>query len=221
MLIDIKKINTLQKLGRKHHTDKGSHHFKGVTYLHIYEIFLRRFRNNVNFNILELGVKKGASLRMWRDFFPRGEIYGLDLDSKCKQYEDNRIHIEIGHQDDKKVLEKLTKKAKAFDVILDDCSHLNSLTIASFNFLWPYVKPNGYYIIEDLRNSYTVDMEAEMKKGNWVSRGKQKKSTKLVNIRTDMDNLFCKLIKTMDYRTGDIGSVHFYPMICIIGKTGK
>ena len=211
--------DTLQEIGRKYKTDKGSHHFKGVTYLHIYDLYFRHYRRDP-MNILELGVKKGASLRMWKEYFFQGQIFGLDIDSKCKQYEQPRIHIEIGHQDDRNVLDRIRKKAKGgFDIVLDDCSHLNELTIKSFSYLWQFVKSGGYYVIEDLRNSYTKDMKSEMKKGNWVARDKQKKSTLLINERGDMDKLFLELIRQMDYRDGDIGAVHFFPMICIIGKS--
>ena len=208
---------TLQQIGRRHKTDKGSHHFKGITYLHIYDLYLRHLRDKP-VSILELGVKNGASLKMWRDYFPHGKIFGLDLNPACKKFEGGRIkHIEIGFQDDRNVLDKLIKFAP-FDIILDDCSHLNVPTIKTFNYLWNHVRPGGLYIIEDLRNSYTKDMKAEMKKGNWVSRGKQKPEH-LINNRKVMNDLFNNLIKEMDYRkNSSVSAVHFWPMIAIIGK---
>jgi hypothetical protein len=218
-LLKYMQSNALQMLGRKHKTDKGSHHFQGVTYLHIYDLYFRHYRG-VPMSILELGVKKGASIRMWRDYFEHGRIYGLDLNPKCKENQKGRVKIEIGYQDDTAVLDRLIKlEPKGFDIILDDCSHLNIPTIKSFKYLWPHVKSGGYYVIEDLRNSYTKDMKAEMKKGNWVSKDKQRKDTPLMHNREDMNKLFNDLIKEMDYRQNStVSAVHFFPMIIIIGK---
>jgi hypothetical protein len=210
------KRDTLQQLGRRYKTDKGSHNFKGITYLHIYDIFFRWFRD-VPMNILELGVKRGASLRVWRDYFRKGQVYGLDVNPSCKKWKDKRIHIVTGYQDDEKLLSDLAKKTKGFDIVLDDCSHINVLTLESFKILWPYVKPGGLYVVEDLRNSYTVNLEADMKKGGWLSPH-QKKSTKLENHRIDMNELFFELIRQLDYRTGDKYAIHFYPMVCIMEK---
>ena len=212
------KRETLQQIGRRYKTDKGSHNFKGVTYLHIYDIFFRWFRD-VEMSILELGIKKGASLRVWRDYFRKGQVYGLDVNPACKKWGDSEknIHTVIGHQDDKELLDNLATKTKGFDIVLDDCSHINTLTIKSFDILWPHVKPGGLYVIEDLRNSYTKNLKADMIKGGWLSLF-QKKSTILENHRRDFTELFAELIKQLDFRTGDKAAIHFYPMICIMEK---
>jgi len=212
------KRDTLQVIGARCHTDKASHRFEGWTYLHIYDIYMRGFCDRP-MKILELGIKRGASHRMWKQYFPQGEVFGLDLDPKCRQYEEPRIHIYTGHQDDTACLDKIVRDAGGgFDIILDDCSHLNVLTVASLKHLWQYVNPGGYYIIEDLRNSYTKDMKKEMARGKWDARNKQSKSTKLENHREDMDKVFQHYVRQLDFRVGDKRFVHFWPMICIIGK---
>ena len=38
---------------------------------------------------------------------------------------------------------------EAIDVVFDDCSHLLELTRASFDALFPFVRPGGLYVIED------------------------------------------------------------------------
>jgi hypothetical protein len=40
------------------------------------------------------------------------------------------------------------------DIILDDGSHMEDHMIISFKTLWTLLKPNGFYIIEDVRLSF-------------------------------------------------------------------
>ena len=40
-----------------------------------------------------------------------------------------------------------------FDIILDDGSHIVEHMILSFNTLFKYVKPGGFYIIEDIKKN--------------------------------------------------------------------
>ena len=215
--MSIKSItNNLQQIGKRFKTDKGSHNFKGITYLHIYDIFFRHYKK-IPMSILELGVKRGASLRVWKQYFTKGKVFGLDVNPNCKRWEEDRISISIGHQDDKILLDNIASRAGGFDIVLDDCSHINTLMLKSFEYLWPHVKKGGLYVIEDLRNSYTKKLEADMIKGGWLSP-LQKKSTILENHRRDFSELFLDLIKQLDYRTGDKAAIHFYPMVCIMEK---
>ena len=48
----------------------------------------------------------------------------------------------------------LCVQEKAFDVIIDDGSHLNQHQIFTFETLYPFVKDGGVYVIEDVQTSY-------------------------------------------------------------------
>jgi len=107
--------------------------------------------------ILELGVLAGASIFVWRDYFPNATIVGLDIrDRPAKFPEDERIHYVQGSQADPSSLDKAFQVALApFDLIIDDASHIGDLTKRSFLYLFPkYLKLGGYYIIEDLGTSF-------------------------------------------------------------------
>ena len=56
-------------------TDKGSN-----SYLEKYEKYFGHLVKN-KINLLELGIYKGGSLLMWRDYFKKGTIVGLDIES--------------------------------------------------------------------------------------------------------------------------------------------
>lgn len=77
----------LNQIGRGHETDKSSLFHN---YLNQYEFFLQKFKDK-NFTLLELGVFRGSSVKMWRDYFENAKIVGVDINPHCLQYADNRV----------------------------------------------------------------------------------------------------------------------------------
>ena len=99
--------------------------------------------------VLELGVLKGGSLRMWRDFFPDAQIYGMDISAKTLIQED-RIKTYLG--DSTKEFDLLTlldKIGDDIDLLIDDGSHRRADQIATCKLLRPMLK-NAIYIIDDV-----------------------------------------------------------------------
>ena len=103
--------------------------------------------------MLEVGVLGGASVRMWQDYFQKGEIIGADLNEDVRRYADGRISIEIIDQSNPDDLDRLAKRGP-FDLVLDDGSHVWQHQILTFQKLMPILNPGGYYILEDLDTSY-------------------------------------------------------------------
>lgn len=128
---------------------------KSDAYLDSYEELLARVRDD-EVRVLELGIHRGGSLRLWRDYFPRGVIAGLDL--KVPVLEDpERIRMFEGRQDDAALLARIRADVApdGFDVIIDDCSHVGELTARSFGHLFAkHLKPGGIYAIEDWGTGY-------------------------------------------------------------------
>jgi len=206
--------NTLQEIGKKFKTDKASHRFKGITYLHIYDIYLRHLIGK-NPNVFEMGVLNGSSFATWKEYFKNAHLCGLDISPSCAKLP---FKIYIGEQSNEKLLNKIVSENGLFDVIIDDCSHINELTIKSFNFLWKYVKPNGIYIIEDLANSYTKDLGKDIKNGRWPNMDLLDKKIVMKNDRAIMNKIFLSIIEQIDKRSGTFHFIHFWPMTCVIGK---
>lgn len=151
---------TLDSLACKYKSDKGSWHHN---YTPTYEKYLNPIRNSVK-TVLELGVggyefpdKGGESLRMWKDYFPKAKIHGVDLYDKS-QIEEDRIKTYIIPQDNGTRLHKLIEVIGEPDIIIDDASHINALTIASFKLLFPKLKSGGIYFIEDIETNYWADI---------------------------------------------------------------
>lgn len=215
-------MRELQLLGNKHGTDKGDihHTFAGRTYLDIYERYLSHLKDKP-INFLEIGVRDGSSHRMWSDFFSDdSQIYGIDIDPRCKQSEKKNVKIFIGSQSSPEIIEEVATHAGGlFDAIIDDGSHINELTIKSFDLLFPYLKSGGVYIIEDLACSYLEEqLASDIVVGGWPGM-QYNEGVEFVNRRKDIDEFFLQLIKKIDIGNTDLYDwVHFYSKIAIIKK---
>lgn len=123
-------------------------------YLDIYDRTLGRYRGTpVRF--LELGVRFGGSLQLWRKFLgPDAIIHGLDIDPKSAIADtpDHKVHI--GSQTDTGLLQSIIDEMGGVDIVLDDASHVNEHQIETFEFLYDKISPDGLYIVEDTHTSY-------------------------------------------------------------------
>ena len=111
-------------------------------------------------NILEIGVggygnprRGGGSLRMWRTYFPKSRIFGIDIEDKSC-HDERRIKTFKCSQTDNDSLESILREIGHIDIVIDDGSHINNHIIHTFKFLFPKLSENGIYVIEDLLTSY-------------------------------------------------------------------
>ena len=142
-------MNKLDSTG--YDTDKGTNGYLGI--------YDERFRHLVDseINLLELGIQRGGSLLMWRDYFRRAVIAGLDCDAVTVDDTTGRVHVYRGFQQDTAILDKIRVETAAdgFDIIIDDASHLAGPSRASFWHLFEnHLKPGGVYVIEDWAVGY-------------------------------------------------------------------
>jgi demethylmacrocin O-methyltransferase len=136
-------------------TDKWNSHWYADRYQkHFGPLRRRRLR------LLEIGVggyddprAGGASLRMWKAYFPRARIFGLDLADK-RAHDEPRIRTLVGSQTDAALLEELSRRFGPFDIVIDDGSHVNADVVRTFQILFPLLAPEGMYVIEDLQTAY-------------------------------------------------------------------
>jgi hypothetical protein len=118
----------------------------------VYPLFFEGLRYDP-INLLEIGVYRGNSLRMWREYFSCANIYGLERNKEwC--FEEERIKVFHGSQDDKDILQKIVEETSNLDIIIDDAGHDPQAVINTFQFLFPRLSDNGIYVIEDLWTSY-------------------------------------------------------------------
>lgn len=145
----------LTALGRVYWTDKAGAH----AYTSIYQQHFQRLKHRP-ITLLEIGIGGnesptwgGGSLRMWRDFFYRGQIHGIDIAEK--RIDEPRIHVHRGDQSDQDFLRDVARRHGPFDIIIDDGSHINAHVRTAFEVLFvDHVRPGGTYVIEDMGTAY-------------------------------------------------------------------
>lgn len=124
--------------------------------------YTREFGHLFNHKValLELGVRRGGSLHLWRDLFSNGQIAGLDLNPVTVEDNSGRIHVYQGYQQDPVILNRLAAEVApdGFDIVIDDASHLGGYTRDSFWHLFRHhLKPGGIYVLDDWGCSYRND----------------------------------------------------------------
>ena len=148
---------------------------KGIKYKKMYNI-LPELIEKKNPTILEIGIgghsakySGGKSLQALMFFYRKGKIIGADIIDKTFLDRSN-LETVILDQNSISELNKLGKKFKYFDVIIDDGSHFPKHQKKSFEVLFNYLSDGGVYIVEDMRSSYRKGYEGDpnLGKGNLV-----------------------------------------------------
>jgi SAM-dependent methyltransferase len=168
--------NELEKIYYSH---QGRRILKWHHYLSIYDRHFQPYKtlalDTVNsstgiapagqLRILEIGVQNGGSLQMWRRYFgEKAVIFGIDIDPRCKEFEEDGCQIRIGDQSDHFFLRSVIAEMGGIDIVIDDGSHIASHQLASFRFLFPLLTHEGIYICEDLHTSYWDGWEGGYKR---------------------------------------------------------
>jgi len=225
--------NTSCELERLYYTHNSRRMLKWHHYLSIYDFHLKKFKNIERYlksnplssvakegilKILEIGVHHGGSLQMWRKYFGSvATIYGIDIDPRCKDFEEDGCHIRIGNQADPEFLRSIIDEMGSIDIVIDDGSHINSHQLASFKALFKELNYGGLYIVEDLHTSYWEgDWEGGLKKpGTFIEVAKDiidHMHAWYTEVNTELDDINIKTCVT---------GLHIYESMLVIEKNIK
>lgn len=201
-------MSKLIDIAKKYTADQSKNFFI-ETYCKYFESYVDK-----KFNLLEIGIAHGDSLRIYRDYFKNANICGLDIDEK--KFIIDGVEFFSGDQSNTRDLKKITNKYENFDIIIDDGSHVNSHIISSFKFLFPYLNNNGLYIIEDLQTSYFPRYG-----GSRLNLKKKNTSMNFLKSLTDEINYegFNKPFYKKTSYAGKISNISFFQN-CVIIKKG-
>ena len=156
-------MSELDDLGRKHRTDKATHHgYMKSTY---YPLFKNKKKEKIA--ILEIGAGRfGGSVKVWKEFFENGEVYLFDpffiegsdkvgpYSASLEDIEPLGIKCIKGNQLIRQDLEQVESMCPGgLDYIIDDGAHVNDAIQISLATLFKYLKPGGLYIVEDLHTA--------------------------------------------------------------------
>lgn len=146
---------------RQYRTDKHTVH----RYIQeFYESEFDKYRDKP-IRLLEIGVLNGESLKLWRDYFKKGEIIGIDIfhrvniesvKSNLKEYD---VRLEVVDSFNKGEAAKsrdnfiAKNKTLGFDIIIDDGLHSEYAQFHTFSNFSSLINPGGIFVIEDIRDS--------------------------------------------------------------------
>lgn len=202
-------------------TDKNASHYYTQHYQHHFHPFRKQA-----LNILEIGIggyanpwDGGHSLRMWKSYFPKATIYGLDIYDKSPHNE-HRIKTYKGNEIDEALLRQIVEDSGGLDIIIDDGSHFNDHVIKTFQILFPLMNKNGIYVIEDLQTSYWETDENQVSWGG--SKDLDAAFTSMNFMKRLVDGLNYEEFTIENYQPSyfdqTITSLHFYHNLAFIYK---
>lgn len=143
-------MKSLEKICQENRTDKFDH-----GYTPVYDKYFNQYRDK-EINFLEIGVYNGSSIKSWLEYFPKAQIFALDIYEKSHLFNDSRIHffqMDASQEDSINNLmgevEKITNRKK-IDLLVDDGSHFQYDQMNSLGYLFPFIEKGGIYAIEDI-----------------------------------------------------------------------
>lgn len=119
--------------------------------LRVFELGLGTNNINIKSNMGKDG-RPGASLYGWSEFFPDSEIFGADIDSEIL-FNTDKIKTYYCDQTNPNIIKYMWNEPclqDGFDIIIEDGLHTFSANVCFFENSIHKLKPNGYYIIEDI-----------------------------------------------------------------------
>lgn len=202
-------MNDLEKYFRQ---NNGRLIGKWIHYFDIYDKHFSQYRGKP-VNILEIGVFQGGSLQMWKHYFgDKANIYGVDINPVCKEFEEKNIKIFIGSQSDRKFLRELKKAIPQVDILIDDGGHTMKQQIVTFEELFGHIKHDGIYLCEDVHTSYWIKFG-----GGHKRRGTFIEYSKNLIDRLNAYHSEQRSLKANTF-TESVNSIHYYDSVVVIEK---
>lgn len=156
-------VKTLDELGIEHGTDKAtiyphgrSHHGYTIKYDEILSPLRDKPIRMLEIGICMEGSAGGHSVRMWRDYFTKAELFTFDIVDmswmESAEEFNGRVSFYQGDQSSRNDLSSMFIQygSKPFDIILEDGSHEHPHQIINLGTAFAYLKSNGMYLLEDI-----------------------------------------------------------------------
>ncbi len=158
--IDVSESFTpLCQLATQFMTDKSPYNV--MTHRHpytmVYDMFLRPYQaRGAALHLGEVGILNGASIRMWREYFPDASISAFDIEKESVE-KVSTIRRVSGYLVDagnsrglREALSEATEGGKKFHILIEDASHRLDHQLLFLRDAIDFVEPGGLLIIEDI-----------------------------------------------------------------------
>lgn len=99
--------------------------------------------------ILEIGIKTGISLELWKAIFPFARIVGADINPLTRELPEG-ITVVQADQSRPETIAALGERFGPFDFVVDDGSHVGEHMINSLVVLMPHLNAGCLYVVEDI-----------------------------------------------------------------------
>ena len=143
-------MDSLQSLIDNKRTDKNTLH----SYLELYEILFNCKKKSVK-NVLEIGIDKGGSIKLWHDYFLDAKVIGVDIIKDFQVWDElkNKERIKLFTSTDAYNIDFIKNNLpEELDVIIDDGPH----TLESMKFFLKHYSPllsnQGILVLEDIQS---------------------------------------------------------------------
>jgi len=136
-------------------------------YTTVYSVLFKKYRkrpvrifemglgsNNPNIPFTMRNGRPGASLRAWRELFPRAYVYGADIDHDSL-FQEERIKTFYCDQLDHAVIRQLWSQPDLrdpLDIIIDDGLHTLEGNTSLLEASLDHLSPGGIYVVEDIEH---------------------------------------------------------------------
>jgi hypothetical protein len=141
------------------HVKKGRGIWKWTNALVAYQRHFSMIANRPVLSIGEVGVQSGGSMLMWKGVYGnKTQLYGFDINPKCKKFEEPNVTITIGDQEDPAMWKTFfTAHPAGLDIMVDDGGHQPKQMFTTLKEVFPHIHPGGFLLIEDILNAYLLD----------------------------------------------------------------
>lgn len=172
-------MTKLTELANQHTSDKGTKHYEAHGYT---EEYAKYIPEEGEYDLLEIGIWHGDSLKMWHDYNPQLKIDAMDIDPNVVNFfhKIDNVNVHIGDAANPEFLQSIIGD-KEYDFIVDDGSHTHSDIVNSFKFLYDKLKVGGYYFIEDLHAGQANKPKVMEDVNAWLENKKMESLIELCN----------------------------------------
>lgn len=133
-------------------TDKNTGH----SYLDIYDLLFNRIQFIAR-NVLEVGIQRGGSIKLWSDYFTNAKVFGLDIMNfnEINSHlikDDPRVVLYTGVNAYDPTFVTNSLSHTKYDVMIDDGPHTLESMKQFIELYVPLMSDIGILVIEDIQD---------------------------------------------------------------------
>lgn len=149
----------LSEIVNNERTDKNTRH----SYLGLYQELLVDKKETAK-RVLEVGIDRGGSIKLWRDFFTNATVYGIDIIpidniwDELKKLNNIIVYVSTDAYDEMFFKSTFLDEGIKFDFMLDDGPHTIESMIQFIRLYSHLLTEDGILIIEDVQEIFWLDI---------------------------------------------------------------